>query len=196
MKIIIFSILLTQSTWAAIQFSHERSTGLGVDRIELLESAGNTVIKKTSNWFDEKVDLRLGEFAATNETDLQKIKSELAKIETELKAADQKLISLGTSFNQLNSNKSPHSPYFKISGYKVQEGSIHYPRLIEIATKIQRLQLTLVDGVELEKSRKHYVFFKDGKEVSREPFNARFFCEVPRFPTRCMARQWGALYLE
>lgn len=196
MKIFIFSILLSQSTWAAIQFSHERSTGLGVDRVELLETAGSTIIKKTSNWFDDKVDHRLGEFAAANETELQQIKSELTKIENEIKAADQKLASMGTSFNQLNSNKSPHSPYFKISGFKVQEGSILYPRLVEIAAKIQRLQLTLVEGVELEKNRKHYVFFKDGKEVSREPFNARFFCEVPRFPTRCMAREWGALYLE
>lgn len=196
MKILFFSILVTQSTWAAIQFSHERTTGLGIDRVELVETEKNTIIKKTSNWFDEKVDHRLGEFVAANESELEKIKSELVQIENEVKAADQKLISLGTSFNQLNSNKSPHSPYFKIGSYKVQEGSIHYPRLIEIAAKMQRLQLNLVEGVELDKNRKHYVFFKDGKEFSREPFNARFFCEVPRFPTRCLARQWGALYLE
>lgn len=196
MKTLFLFLIVTQSSWAALQFSHERSTGLGLDRIELLESAGNIVIKKTSNWFDEKVDHRLGEFQANNDLAIGQIKSELAKIEAELKVADEKLISMGTSFNQLNSNKSPHSPYFKVSGYKVQEGSIHYPRLMEIAAQIQQLQLKLVDGVELEKGRKHYVFYKDGKEVSREPFNARFFCEVPRFPTRCMARQWGALYLE
>jgi hypothetical protein len=169
---------------------------MGLDQIELLESAGNIVIKKTSNWFDEKVDYRLGRFQAINDLGISQIKSELAKIEADLKVADEKLISMGKSFNQLNSNKSPHSPYFKLSGYKIQEGSIYYPRLIEIAAQIQQLQLKLVDGVELEENRKHYVFYKDGKEVSREPFNIRFFCKVPHFPTRCMARQWGAFYLE
>lgn len=196
MKTLILSLLITQSAEAALKFSHERSTGLGVDRVELFVSAENVVIKKTSNWFDEKIDHRLGEFEATNESVLNQIKSDLEKIEDAIKKADEKLISMGSSFNNLNSNKSPHSPYFMLGGYKIQEGSVLYPRLTEIANRIQRLQLKLVDGVELDKTRKHYVFFKDGKEFSREPFNARFFCEVPRFPTRCLARQWGALYLE
>jgi hypothetical protein len=83
-----------------------------------------------------------------------------------------------------------------VNGFKIQQGSSLYERLENIAAKLQEAPLKLIQGVELDKARKNYVFYADGKEVKREAFNARFFCESSRFPTRCLAREWGALYLE
>lgn len=195
MKLLIL-LFVSLPALGAVKFSHERSTGLGFDQVAIVEEAGKTVVKKTSNWFDQKEDYRLGSFAVEADKGLAAIKAELAEIEQQLKAADARLAESGTSFNDLNHNRAPHAPYFKVGSFKVIEGSVLYPRLTELAQRIEALSLNLVDGVELDKTRKFYVFYRDGKEVSREPFNARFFCEIPRFPTRCLARQWGALYLE
>lgn len=181
---------------AAVKFSLERSTSMGSDRLEVSEENGKVAINKTSNWFDKKPDHRLGSFIPKDPSSFKAITQEIAKIEAELKAADEKLATYGTGFNELNDNSEPHAPYFRVSGYKVKKTSILYPRLQELASKIQATQLTLVNGVELDAGRKKYVFYQDGKEVNREDFNARFFCELPRFPTRCLARKWGALYLE
>lgn len=195
MKLLIL-LFVSLPAIAAVKFSHERSTGLGFDQVALIEEAGTTVVKKTSNWFDVKEDYRLGRFVVTSGKDLAGVKAELAEIEQQLTVAEERLAASGTSFNDLNHNRAPHAPYFKVGEFKVIEGSVLYPRLVELSQRIEALSLSLVDGVELDKTRKFYVFYSNGKEVNREPFNARFFCEIPRFPTRCLARQWGALYLE
>jgi hypothetical protein len=194
----LFSLLLLSSFahGADVVFSVERSTPLGLDKIEIKEVAANFEILKTSNYFDVKDDLRLGKFSATEKEMVKTIVTELGQISTELKQAEERLASMNTSFNELNSNKNPHEPFFKLNGFIIKKGSILYPRLEKVAFKINNLKLSLVDGVELDKERKNYVFFKDGKEVKKESFNARFFCESPKFPTRCLAREWGALYLE
>lgn len=197
MKFFLSLIILTNIAQATdVIFSVERSTPLGLDKIEIKEVAANFEILKTSNYFDVKDDLRLGKFSATEKEMVKTILGELAQISTELKQAEERLSTLNTSFNELNSNKNPHEPFFKLNGFIIKKGSILYPRLEKVAFKINNLSLSLVDGVELDKGRKNYVFFKDGKEVKKESFNARFFCESPKFPTRCLAREWGALYLE
>ncbi|MCE3011427.1 MAG: hypothetical protein LW878_00010 [Proteobacteria bacterium] len=197
MKFLLSLIILTNIAQATdVIFSVERSTPLGLDKIEIKEVAANFEILKTSNYFDVKDDLRLGKFSATEKEMVKTILGELAQISTELKQAEERLSTLNTSFNELNSNKNPHEPFFKLNGFIIKKGSILYPRLEKVAFKINNLSLSLVDGVELDKGRKNYVFFKDGKEVKKESFNARFFCESPKFPTRCLAREWGALYLE
>lgn len=197
MKFLLSLIILTNIAQATdVIFSVERSTPLGLDKIEIKELAANFEILKTSNYFDVKDDLRLGKFSATEKEMVKTILGELAQISTELKQAEERLSTLNTSFNELNSNKNPHEPFFKLNGFIIKKGSILYPRLEKVAFKINNLNLSLVDGVELDKGRKNYVFFKDGKEVKKESFNARFFCESPKFPTRCLAREWGALYLE
>jgi hypothetical protein len=197
MKFLLSLIILTNIAQATdVIFSVERSTPLGLDKIEIKEVAANFEILKTSNYFDVKDDLRLGKFSATEKEMVKTILGELAQISTELKQAEERLSTLNTSFNELNSNKNPHEPFFKLNGFIIKKGSILYPRLEKVAFKINNLNLSLVDGVELDKGRKNYVFFKDGKEVKKESFNARFFCESPKFPTRCLAREWGALYLE
>lgn len=189
-------IFLSLPLQAAVKFSLERSTPMGSDKLEVNEENGKVAINKTSNWFDKKPDHRLGSFVPKDPSAFKTITAEIAKIEEQLKAADEKLATYGTGFNELNDNSEPHAPYFRVNGFKVKKTSILYPRLQELANKIQTTQLTLINGVELDSARKNYVFYQDGKEVNREDFNARFFCELPRFPTRCLARKWGALYLE
>lgn len=196
MKFLLVFLLIPLTAQAALKFAMERSTSLGTDKMEVHDEGGQLIIKKTSNWFDRNVDTRLGEFAVQNPAPLKSVTAELSKIESEIKAADQRLSAIGRGFNELNNNDRPHAPFFRVNGFKVQEGSSLYTRLGEIAAKLQEAPLKLIQGVELDKSRKNYVFYADGKEVKREPFNARFFCESSRFPTRCLAREWGALYLE
>lgn len=196
MKFLLVVLMIPFSAQAALKFAMERSTSLGTDKMEVHDENGTLIVKKTSNWFDRSVDTRLGEFAVQNPGPLKAVTAELGQIESEIKAADQRLAAIGKGFNELNNNDKPHAPFFRVNGFKVQQGSSLYPRLEEIAAKLQAAPLKLVQGVELDKSRKNYVFYADGKEVKREPFNARFFCESSRFPTRCLAREWGALYLE
>jgi hypothetical protein len=197
MKLLIATLLISTPLYASnILFSMERSTSLGLDKVEISHTDNKVQIKKTSNWFDRDIDNRLGTFVPQNKKAMTAVIKELEEIQKQLKTAEEKLVSNGSSFNDLNSKKKPHEPFYRLNGFKIQKGSIIYPRLENIAAKINTLQLQLQDGVELEKSRKSYVFYKNGKEISRENFNARFFCETPRFPTRCLAREWGALYLE
>ncbi len=197
MKMLYSLLLLTGLANAAeVVFSVERSTPLGLDKIEIKEVGTNFEILKTSNYFDVKDDLRLGKFSATEKEVVKTIVGELGQISTELKQAEERLSSMNTSFNELNSNKNPHEPFFKLDGFIIKKGSILYPRLEKVAFKINNLNLSLIEGVELDRDRKNYTFFKNGKEVKKESFNARFFCESPKFPTRCLAREWGALYLE
>lgn len=196
-RFIILLLSLTSLAHATdVVFSVERSTPLGLDKIEIKEAGTSFEILKTSNYFDIKDDLRLGKFSAQEKDLVQAIVSELSQINTELKQAEERLSTLNTSFNELNSNKNPHEPFFKLNSFIIKKGSILYPRLEKVAFKINNLSLSLVDGVQLDQDRKNYVFFKNGKEVKKEAFNARFFCESPKFPTRCLAREWGALYLE
>ena len=196
MKFLFVLLLIPLSGQAALKFSMERSTSLGTDKMEVHDEDGQLIIKKTSNWFDKKEDTRLGEFAVQNPAPLKAVTAELGVIESEIKAADVRLNAIGRGFNELNNNDKPHAPFFRVNGFKVQEGSSLYGRLEEIAAKLNAAPLKLIQGVELDKARKNYVFYADGKEVKREAFNARFFCESSRFPTRCLAREWGALYLE
>ncbi len=196
MKFLFAFLLIPLSAQAALKFAMERSTTLGTDKMEVHDEGGKLIIKKTSNWFDRKEDTRLGEFAVQNPGPLKTVTAELSKIENEIKAADQRLAAVGRGFNELNNNDKPHAPFFRVNGFRVQEGSSLYGRLEEIANKLKDAPLKLIKGVELDKDRKNYVFYAGGKEIKREAFNARFFCESSRFPTRCLAREWGALYLE
>jgi len=192
--LIFFSINFAHAT--AVVFSVERSTPLGLDKIEIKETGENFEILKTSNYFDIKDDMRLGKFLATDKEIVKSVVIDLNQIGAELKQAEERLSAINTSFNDLNTNKNPHEPFFKLNGFIIKKGSILYPRLERVAFKINNLKLSLIDGVELDQDRKNYVFFKNGKEVKKESFNARFFCESAKFPTRCLAREWGALYLE
>jgi len=196
MKFLLAFLLIPLSAQAALKFAMERSTSLGTDKMEVHDEDGRLIIKKTSNWFDRNVDTRLGEFAVQNPAPLKGITAELNQIEGEIKAADQRLSALGRDFNELNNNDRPHAPFFRVNGFRIQQGSSLYERLENIAVKLQEAPMKLIQGVELDKDRKNYVFYAEGKEVKREAFNARFFCESSRFPTRCLAREWGALYLE
>lgn len=197
MKMVIALLFLTYLASAkAIVFSVERSTALGLDKIEIKENTEGFEILKTSNYFDVKDDLRLGKFSTTEKAIVKTILSELKQIGTELKQAEERLASMNTSYNELNSKKNPHEPFFKLDGFIIKKGTILYPRLEKIAFKINNLNLQLIDGVELDQSHKNYIFFKNGKEVKKETFNARFFCESQSLPARCLAREWGALYIE
>ena len=196
MKFLLAFLLIPLSSQASLKFSLERSTPMGTDKLAVYEEAGELIVKKTSNWFDDTLDTRLGEFRANDAEPLLAVASDVAMIELQIKAADERLSRLGRSFNELNPTVEPHAPFFRVNGYRIQRSSSLYPRLEEIAQRLQKTSLKLLKGVELDKDRKHYVFYADGKEVKREAFNARFFCESSRFPTRCLAREWGALYLE
>lgn len=197
MKYLVLLIFYTSLSMAnEMAFSLERSTPLGQDKVEIKSEESIYLISKTSNYFDQKDDFRLGVFMATDKKSVASIVQELTDISIELKQAEERLAAMNTSFNELNSNKNPHEPYFKLNTFIIKKGSILYPKLEKVAIKVNNLDLKIKDGVELDKDRKNYVFFKDGKEVKKEIFNARFFCESPRFPTRCLAREWGALYLE
>ncbi|MBY0518685.1 MAG: hypothetical protein K2P81_17375 [Bacteriovoracaceae bacterium] len=196
MKYLILTCLITANAFAGLKFSFERSTPSGSDRFEIENKSSEVIIHKTSNWFDKKEDLRLGDFKSQNPSSLKSVQAELEQIEEQLKKANDKLTAYGTTFNDLNSKSSLHSPYFKVNDFKVQKGSTLYPKLEQIFTKLQQTPLTLVNGVELDSTKKNYIFYENSKETGREPFNVRFFCEQPRFPTRCMARKWGTLYLE
>jgi len=190
---LIFSLSVFSQT---LSFSIERSTPLGLDKVEIIQNSSSTVINKTSNWFDKAGDTRLGKLQVTRPSLLVPIISELHKIQSEMIATDNRLKKMGTSYSDLNSNKAPHSPYFRFNGYRVETGSTFYPELEKIAAKIKNLDLILFDGVELDKDRKQFIFYKEGKQIKREQFDARFFCQSPNLPTRCLAREWGALYLK
>lgn len=176
--------------------SWERDTSSGVDRFAVEQTSDSWRVEKTSNFFDQKVDLRLGKLVSLNPSEWAKVETELLVIVEQLKTADKNLQAVGRSYNDLNRPTSPHASFFKVGDWKIYEASSLYPRLEIVMARIQSLGMKLEEGVQLDQGRKHYVFYKQGEESSREDFNARFFCESSRFPTRCLARQWGALYLE
>jgi len=175
--------------------SWERETKEGVDRLAVEQDEAGWRVEKTSNYFDQQNDLRLGKLRAANPSAWSEIEAELAAVIELLRGADRRLASVGKDFNALN-HHTPHEPHIMVGGWKVLPSSTLYPRLAAVLARAQALPLQLEEGVNLEANRKHYIFFKDGKEISREVFNARFFCADARFPTRCLARQWGAFYLE
>ncbi len=195
-KWILIFLVFSQAHAAGVDFSVERSTSMGLDKIQIRQVGADYEILKTSNYFDTKDDFRLGKFRPQQKSLALEIIKELEAVALQLNQANDRLEGLGTTFNELNSNSNPHAPFFKLNDFIVKEGSILFPRLQALGHKLSNLELLINEGVELDKERKNYVFFKDGKEIKKEEFNARFFCESPRFPTRCLAREWGALYLE
>ncbi len=192
---LILALLAAAPAFAGLTLGLERSTPLGLDSVVVDFSQDSARLTKTSNWFDRKEDLRLGEFLVSGKV-VDEIKRELEALHAEIKKANDRLEAQGTSFNELNSNREPHAPYFRVGDFKVQKFSLLYPRLEALARKIELAQLRLENGILLDRSKASFVFFESGKEAKREPFNARFFCADARFPTRCLAREWGAFYLE
>jgi hypothetical protein len=190
-------ILLSYASWSALPpVSWERDTNAGLDRYAVEQVNGVWRVEKTSNFFDQKVDLRLGKLVALNQSEWSKVEAELKAIVAQLETSDRNLRAIGKAYNDLNHAGAPHSAYFKVGAWKVLPDSPLYPRLEVLVAKTQVLSLRLEEGVMLDQGRKNYVFYKQGTESFREGFNARFFCDSSRFPTRCLARQWGTLYLE
>jgi hypothetical protein len=197
MKILLIVILFSGYAFAEnLTLSFERSTPQGFDKVEYKIKNKSLYIHKKSNWFDEKKDLRLGDFVLSNSKNALEIIKSLEEINQELFQTNKKLKEYGKDFNSLNSKKNLHAPYFKLNDFIIQSGSILYPRLLKIHQNIIKNDLKLQNGVVLDEQNKKYIFYKDSKEIDREPFNMEFFCESPKLPSRCLARKWGALYLE
>lgn len=179
----------------ALNFSMERSTAAGLDKVEIVFESDGARLYKTSNWFDTTDDLRLGEFLVGGPS-VSALRAAVEAAHARLQAADAKLRETGSSFNELNRMTSPHAMYYRVGEFKVVAESVLYPELEGLRLTLDRLDRKLVNGVRLDRTQEAYVFYKDGKQSGREPFSMRFFCNNPTTPAVCLARQWGMLYLE
>jgi chaperonin cofactor prefoldin len=196
-KLVILTLLSLQLAYAQeIKFSLERSTPSGLDKIELQLLDKKINITKNSNWFDKNLDYRLGRFTTQENKVTQKLRGELKKILEDLAGAEKTLQANKTSFNELNSHDKPHAPYYKINNFMITSDSILYEKLQKLSETMKDLPWKLTEGIRLDEKKEHYVFIKDSKESKKEIFNQRFFCDSTELPTRCMAREWGTLYLE
>ncbi|HXH29568.1 MAG TPA: hypothetical protein VNJ01_02035 [Bacteriovoracaceae bacterium] len=195
MKFLPIFLFLSLDLEAAVNFSVERSDSMASHKLEFLEGKDEVTVNKTSNWFDEKSDPRLGKLQAPTSRVRGQLK-ELEKISAQLRETDRRLKGLGSSLQEVAKTDNLHSTYFVLNGYKIQPGSVHFERTKAVALKLDTRAFKLVDGVELAKNNSLYVFYKAGKVSGSEKFKAAYFCESVNMPAKCLARQWGVLYVE
>ena len=193
--VVILSCLLCSSHALALNFSMERSTPAGFDKVEILFESDRAKLYKTSNWFDTTDDLRLGEFLVKDPS-VVALRMAVEAAHASLQAANARLRESGSSFNELNRMTSPHAMYYRVGEFKVVAESVLFPELEGLRRSLEKLDRKLINGVQLDRVQEVYVFYKDGKESGREPFSVRFFCSNPTVPAVCLARQWGMLYLQ
>lgn len=193
--VVILGCLLGTAHALALNFSMERSTPTGFDKVELVFESDRARLYKTSNWFDTTDDLRLGEFSVEDPS-VGALRKAVEATHAKLQAADTRLRESGSSFNELNRMTSPHAMYYRVGEFKVVAESVLFPELEGLRSSVQRLEIKLVNGIRLDRGQEAYMFYKDGKESGREPFSVRFFCNNPTLPAVCLARRWGMLYLQ
>lgn len=193
MKFILLLTLLSPFSYAAMDFSIEKSDADGLFKLGINDSGKTVDVVKTSNWFDRQKDLRLGHFAG-DEKKLKVIVQKLSAIETEVKKADDVLKQHGSSMNDLG-KVTVHNTYFVINGIRILPSSPFYKPLMDISANIDTSKMKLIEGVELAEKKKEYLFFENAKVVNKEKFRADFFCDTPDRPVKCQARKWGVLFL-
>lgn len=192
MKIVLTFFMICSSA-SATTLGQYISTpgGTSVQKFEITSS--KVEYEKRSNFFDAKKDLSLGKFTSVQKISSKEqnhLESTLAKIKT----VDEILKKKSTSFNEL-SQKVPHESFFMLDDYRVSKQSDLYPELKNVYDSLASLTWKLETGVRLTDDYKTVIYTKDGKEISRQPFNFRFHCEKPEPPTQCMIKDYGILFL-
>jgi hypothetical protein len=145
--LLIISLLCGYSFAEDFTYSLERSTSQGSDKVEFKKKKDILTIYKTSNYFDETKDLRLGHFTFRNPKNVSSISKKIEEINKDLIQTDKKLNEYGKDFNGVNTLKNPHEPYIRINQFIIKSGSILYPRLMLIYQEISKQELQIQEGV-------------------------------------------------
>lgn len=188
----LLTLLFVTNVNAATLIEWIRPVRTGTETFELKDEKSFLKLVKTSNWF--KADLEIGEYIIQKTKDTDSSVKELQIIRSRLKAAEQKLNSVGTSYNALN-EVTPHMPYFLVDETKIYEGSHQYKELVSLLDKLQEIPSKLENGATLSKDFKMISHTTLGKKTKDEKFRIPFYCDRKNPPTRCLIPNRGVLYL-
>lgn len=194
MKYVGLAILFSTSVGATTLGRYYSATeGTSIQKFILTNSS--ITYQKQSNFFDEKLDNRLGTFESS---DTKSIKEELKKLDTilsKVKRVDEFMKKRNESFNDL-SLKTPHESFFLLDDYRISQESDLYPDLKAIYDRLTAKKWKQKSGMRLSDDMKKIIQIKDGKEVSQEEFNFAFYCQKAEPPSVCSFKDAGILYVK
>lgn len=156
-------------------------------------SSNKVTYEKRSNFFDKKTDLSLGKFS-TNYKVTDKEQNKISTTLSKIKVVDEVMKKKSSSFNDL-STKEPHASFLMLDDFRISKESDLYPEMKTLYETLAKQEWKQESGIRLSKDYKSLIQIKDGKEVSREPFNFPFHCQKPEPPTQCAFKDYGILYL-
>ena len=190
MKYLLF--LMVSSQVLASSISVIRSVPEGLSSQKFVIENGRTILEKTSNYFDQDVDYRLGRLEAKNRS--SDLKARLNLLLEKIKLADNNLKSHGSNFNSLT-NPRPHERYLKVDGYLLTPKSLLYPEAEKILSELQKSEWELIEGVLFSKDLKTKSTFRAGKLIESIDFKFKFYCREKIPPTVCHDRKYGIIYV-
>jgi hypothetical protein len=150
---------------------------------------------KRSNFFDQKLDLRLGTFALPAGESVAAEERALAAVLDKLRAVDEGLRKQKSSFNDL-SPKAPHAPYILVDEYRVAPSSVLYAELLKLFEGLLQKKWRHLDGIRIDEDLKQITVLKDGKAAATEKFNYAFHCNRERPPGYCLFKEIGILFIQ
>ncbi len=195
MKILTIILIFVSFNAKTLTLSSARSVPEG-NSIQTF-SFGDKILKykKGSNYFDLKKEMRIGEFHAENSPEILEQKNKIESVLVEVKRVDHFLLGRGSSFNKL-SGPILHGPVFYLDDFVIRPNSIHYSKLKEAFTGLQRVPLKQHSGIELTKDVKELLIIQNGTILKKESFNMNFYCQKGKAPTICGYKDVGILYIE
>lgn len=158
-------------------------------------SAKKATYDKKSNFFDKEKDLSLGKFELNATETTSKEEKVIAAALAKIKEVDTFMKKRNSSFNDL-SGKKPHESFLFIDDYRITQGSDLYPELKAAFDSLSSKKWKQVSGVQLQQDLKSYIEFKNGKEVSKHPFNMLFNCKSGDVPTVCRFKDLGVIFVQ
>lgn len=187
----LLSCLLLATASQAVTFTKYKSSLDGeLFQTFVFEKKGVT-FKKSSNYFDEEKDLRLGSFHLKG--NIPKVQAQLEKIHQKVKASDNYLKSVDSSFNQLSGNIK-HESFFLIGEYRITHQSDLYKELEEIFAELIDLEWHQQQGIALAPDLKQLQRFSAGKIQSKSAFDLSQ-CQSMGTSYKCLFEGEGVLYV-
>lgn len=194
MKFLITALFICSSLQAATLGQYYSSPeGTSVQKFIVTDS--KVILEKRSNFFDKKMDLRLGVFESTSTNVTKADKKKLEALYNKVKTVDKFMKKKNESFNSL-STKNPHASFFMLEEFRISQESDLYPEVKAIHEHLTAQEWKQKNGIKLTDDFKNVIHVKDGKETSREVFNFPFHCQKAEPPTVCGYREEGILYVK
>lgn len=195
-KLVFIGFISTQ-VFASANIALERRDVDGLKQIAIFKDAKSWKLTMNSNQLDIFTDAQLGKFGITNSKDLEKYFNGIDGIYASLKKIDLKLREQDQSFAKLNPITG-HGAYIKVGEFALPQSHSYYKELYKIFEKITSIVKTKKEDVvsfQIGDMGPELIYFKDDKQIAKEPFSLNFNCSMQDNNRVCEIKKYGHLQI-